>query len=474
MEIFLITITLVIGFYMLWNMGANDVSNAMGTSVGSGAVTMRRAILIAATLEFAGAFTLGSNVSETLQSGIISPAAFDGQPLVLVFGMVSALLATALWIQIATIFRWPVSTTHSIVGAIVGFGIVAFGVSAIDWLSVTRIALSWIVSPTLSAFAAFFLFKFVQRHILFAYNPLLATKKIAPYLVFFVLATFMISTITHGLKNLRIDFSFHWVLLITIFIGGVGAIIGRIACKKIHLDSQVNPMLSFRLEQQLYSLGKVKKHLLRAKLSSTGKTSDELGLMSEGVSQIIEDVKNKSKWESHLSADYTAVERIFAGLQLLSACFVAFAHGANDVSNAVGPMSAIFSIIANPESLAKHAPVPIWLLAFGGLGIVIGLATYGWRVIETIGKNITHLTPSRGFCAEFAAAATILFATKLGLPISTTHAIVGAVLGVGLARGLSSLNILVIRDIFLSWIITLPSSAIITVLLFLGFKAIFL
>jgi len=474
MELFLIILVLVVGFYMLWNMGANDVGNAVGTSVGSGAITLKKAIIIAAVLEFAGALTLGSNVSETIKSGIINPIQFQYDPYIFVFGMISALLATAIWVQIATFFRWPVSITHAIVGAVIGFGSIVVGVHSVQWSVVGTIAISWVLSPALSGIIAYIFFSFVQRKILFAYNPLLATKRIAPYLVFLVLFTFIMSTITNGIENLHIKFSLPVVILISITVGLIGAIICRFIVKKIHLDSKINPEVASRQEQQLYSLGKAHKHLIRAKLASSGKTSQDIGELVSSVGTIKNDVGDKTKWESHLSADYRAVERIFAGLQIITACFVAFAHGANDVANAIGPVSAVLQVIKNPLSIATQTFIPIWLLIFGGAGIIIGLATYGWRVIETIGKNITQLTPTRGFSAEFAAASTILIASKLGLPISTTHSIVGAVLGVGVARGLSSLNFPLIRDIFLSWIITIPSAAVISVIFFYFFKFFFI
>lgn len=470
MELFLIIFVLVVGFYMLWNMGANDVGNAVGTSVGSGAITLRKAILIAAVLEFLGAFTIGSNVSETIKSGIIDPLQFQYDPYIFIFGMIASLLATAVWVQIATHFRWPVSVTHAIIGAIIGFGTIVAGFHTIHWAAVGTIAISWVVSPTISAIIAYGVFSFIQQKILFSYNPLLATKKIAPYLAFIVLFTFFISTIANGIENLHIYFSVPMVILISLGIGLFGSIIVRWKVKKIHLDSQINPEVASKQSQQLYSLRKAQKHLIRAKLAASGKVSQELDDILSTVEQIKEDVGTKTKWESHLSADYRAVEKIFAGLQIITACFVAFAHGANDVANAIGPVSAVLTAIRNPSAIAAHTFIPSWLLAFGGIGIVIGLATYGWRVIETIGKSITQLTPTRGFSAEFAAASTILVASKLGLPISTTHSIVGAVLGVGLARGLSALNFPMIRDIFLSWIITIPSAAILSVLFFYIFK----
>ncbi len=474
---FLIILTLVIAFYMLWNMGANDVANSMGTSIGSGAITLRQALIIAAFLEFAGAFLLGSNVSETIQNGIIDPMAFKSEPMILVLGMLSALLATALWLQVATWCKWPVSTTHAIVGAVIGFGAVVSGVDTVKWHVVGTIALSWVLSPSLSALISYLLFALIQKKILHAYSPLLAAKRIAPILVFFVLLTFIISTFADGIENFNFYPSLPLVITMGLFVGAIGYLICHYSCVRVNADSRLNPVIAAKQEQQLYNLSRVNRHLIRAKLASSEKVGARIGDVIELVSGITEEVRDKTKWESHISADYSAVEKIFGSLQILSACFVAFAHGANDVANAIGPVSAILEILKNPANISKLADkidIPVWLLLFGGASIVIGLVTYGWRVIETIGSKITMLTPTRGFSAEFGASVTILIASKLGLPISTTHAIVGAVLGIGLARGISSLNFRLMRDIFLSWIITIPSAAIACILLFYLLKLFFI
>ncbi len=472
MEIFLIVLTLTLGFYMLWNMGANDVANAVGTSVGSGAITLKTAILIAAILEFTGAFTLGSNVSETIQNGIINPLAFQDEPTLFIFGMLAALLSTALWVQIATFFRWPVSTTHAIVGAVLGFGLIVAPYSAIKWPVIGTIVISWIISPSLSAFIAFIIFSFIQKKILFTYSPLLATKKIAPILVFITLLIFIISTLANGIR--RFEISLVLVIAVATIIGIIGGIICHFACKKIHLNTEINHHITPRQQQQIHNLNKVQKYLMHVKLATSGEMKEEIANIINSVSTVINNARDKTKWDSHISADFHGVEKIFGGMQIITACFVAFAHGANDVANAVGPMSGIFHIIQNSKITSASVDIPPWLLAFGGIGIVIGLATYGWRVIETIGKKITQLTPTRGFSAEFAAATTILIASKMGLPISTTHAIVGAVLGVGIARGISSINFKLVRDIFLSWIITIPSALILSMIIFYIFKLIFM
>lgn len=467
MEIFFIALALIIGFYMLWNIGANDVANAVGTSVGSGAITLRRAIIIAAVLEFSGAFILGSNVSETIQKGIIDPHLFSQIPNVFIIGMLSSLLATAIWLQIATFFRWPVSTTHAIVGSVMGFGILIGGFSAVQWSEVGKIALSWVISPTLAGVFAFLFFSFIQRKILFSFNPLLSTKRLAPLFVFIVLMTFCMSTFHGGIESLHLEMPFYVTLILSIIVSFIGAVIIGIVCNIQTKNAKMSYVIAAKHDRRLYSLLKVQKHLIRARLSTRDKDAKEhMNTMITETEGLIEQAQDKAPFQTELATDYKGAEEIFAMLQILTACFVAFAHGSNDVANAIGPVSGIISVIKNPGALLTSTTISIPLLLFGGFGIIIGLATYGYKVIETIGNKITQLTPTRGFAAEFAAASTILVASKFGMPISTTHAIVGAVLGVGLAKGLSALNFNLIRDIFLSWVITLPSAAIFTVIIY--------
>ena len=364
MDATLLILTLIIGFYMLWNIGANDVANAMGTSVGSGAISLKKAIFIAAVLEFSGAFFLGSNVTETIQSGIIDPTAFAYDPRIFVLGMLSSLLATAIWLQIATFFGWPVSTTHAIVGAVLGFGAIQIGVSTVNWGVVGMIVVSWLASPLLSGIVAYVFFAFIQRKILFSYSPLRATKKIVPYLVLIVLTTFFVSIGANGLENLNLHPPLYLVILGSLCIGLIGMVIAKIACSKIDVGAKIPSGMAERQEEQLFRLNRVRKHLIRTKLASTGKNREKLSEMLEKVASMITDVKDNTKWESHLSTDYTATEKIFASLQLLSACFVAFAHGANDVANAIGPVAAVMQVIKNPHQIQTVTHTPLWLLAF--------------------------------------------------------------------------------------------------------------
>jgi inorganic phosphate transporter, PiT family len=413
LSIVILVVATIFCCYMAWNIGANDVANAMGTSVGSKALTLKGAILVAAIFEFSGAVFVGSRVTDTIRRGMIDTTLFAGEPMTLVLGMMSALLAAAIWLNIASKYGFPVSTTHSIVGAVTGFGIVAGGLSAISWGTMLKIVSSWAVSPLSGGLTAFILFRIINRKIINADDPVEAIRVYAPAMVFVVITIVGIAFFYEGLASLNLNVKFYEA----VGLAGITGIAVSIPTKMI-----INKIIKNR-------------------------SIDTLGR-------------------------FNLVEYIFKYLQILTACYVAFAHGSNDVANAVGPFAAIVSILTT-NSVAAKTVVPVWVLALGGLGIVIGLATYGYKVIETIGKKITALTPSRGFAAEFGAATTVLICSKLGIPISTTHTLVGAVIGVGFARGISALDFRVVRNIFSSWFITLPATMGISVLLFLIFKLIF-
>ena len=403
----------VFGLFMAWGIGANDVANAMATSVGSKALTIKQAILVAAVFEFAGAFLAGGQVTSTIRKGIIDASAVENNPELLIFGMLAALLSAAVWLLIASRKGWPVSTTHSIVGAIVGFAVVGIGVDSVYWSKVSTIAASWVVSPLLSGFLAFFIFMSVQKLILATKDPLKNARKYVPVYIFAVGFILALVTMLKGLKHIGLDLSYFQSFLIAIVSGFITMSIGIFAIKRIKIDPEMDS--DFR---------------------------------------------------------FTNVERIFGVLMVFTACGMAFAHGSNDVANAVGPVAAIVSIVKTGV-VAQKSSLATWILLLGAVGIVLGLATYGWRVIRTVGKNITELTPSRGFAAELAAASTVVIASGTGLPISTTHTLVGAVLGVGIARGIGALNLRVVRNIMLSWIITLPAGGILAITFFFLLKGIF-
>jgi PiT family inorganic phosphate transporter len=399
---------------MTWGIGANDVANAMGTSVGSGAITVKQAIIIAAIFEFAGAFLAGGKVTSTIRKGIIDPAPIAANPELLVYGMLAALLAAAIWLMIATTRGWPVSTTHSIVGAIVGFAIAGIGMDAVKWDKIGQIAASWVVSPILGGLIALLLMLSIRKLILNADNPFESAKRWGPLYVFLVGWIVSLVTLFKGLSHLDLHLTTSQSFIGATVFGVVVAIIGKLMINRVTLQPEADRDFHF-----------------------------------------------------------ASVERVFVPMMIFTACAMAFAHGSNDVANGIGPMAAVVSIVQSGGQVAQKASLPLWILILGGAGIVIGLATMGYRVMQTIGTRITELTPTRGYCATLAAASTVVLASKTGLPVSTTHIAVGAVMGVGLARGIGALDLRVIGNIIMSWLITLPAGAILAAIFFFIFRAIF-
>ncbi len=472
MDTALLILILLTGFYMAWNIGANDVANAMGTSVGSGALTLRGAVFLAAILEFSGAFFFGSHVSKTMQSGIIHADLFANDPRILVYGMLSALAAAGIWLQVASYFGWPVSTTHSIVGAIVGFGAVVGGLGAIDWEHVGFIVSSWIISPLLGGVLGYYIFSVIRKKIFYTLNPFEAARRLTPFLVFMVIFILALILVFEGFRNLHLDLGPIQKGLLTIGLGLLGAGISYVLVQRMSPSSKETPIPAPVYGTDVtYSLERARKHLQKIGNATSGELQYHVGLLVEEVKGIEQSLQQKQEL-TNTHSEYLKVEKIFGYLQIMSACMMAFAHGANDVANAIGPLSAAVAILTT-GIFAVDAPVPTWALALGGVGIVIGLATWGWRVIDTIGKKITELTPSRGFAAEFGAATTIVLASRLGMPISTTHTLVGAVLGVGFARGLEAVNLTTTRDIIISWIVTVPLGALLAIILFYLIQSVF-
>jgi len=407
-------LAVVFGLYMTWGIGANDVANAMGTSVGSGAITVKQAILIAAVFEFAGAFIAGGHVTETIRKGIIDPTPVVNSPEILVFGMLAALLAAAIWLMIASARGWPVSTTHSIVGAIVGFAMVGIGVDAVQWGKIGQIAASWVVSPVLGGTIAFLLMMSIRALILNTEHPFHSARRWAPAYVFLVGFIISLVTLFKGLKHLKLELTGGMSFLAATVFGLVVAALGWIMISRVKIDPGADRDFHF-----------------------------------------------------------ASVEKVFAPMMIFTACAMAFAHGSNDVANGIGPLAAVVSIVQSGGEVAQKAGLPLWILILGGGGIVIGLATMGYRVMRTIGTRITELTPSRGYCATLAAAATVVLASRTGLPVSTTHIAVGAVIGVGLARGIGAIDFRVIGGIVVSWLVTLPVGGVLAALIFFTLKGIF-
>ncbi|PKM30688.1 MAG: phosphate permease [Gammaproteobacteria bacterium HGW-Gammaproteobacteria-11] len=408
----LLILACLFGFFMAWGIGANDVANAMGTSVGSRALTIKQAIIIAIVFEFLGAYLAGGSVTQTIRSGILDSSMIS--PEQMVFGMMASLLAAGTWLLIASMKGWPVSTTHSIIGAVIGFGAVGVSMEAVHWAGVVPIVSSWVISPVLSGIVAFMIFVSVQKLILDTEDPFRNAKRYVPFYMFAVGFMVTLMTVTKGLKHVGLDLNPWQALGLAILVGLLVTALGVVLLSRVKQDPEADKGFHF-----------------------------------------------------------ASVEKVFAVLMIFTACSMAFAHGSNDVANAVGPLAAIVGVIQSGGEIASRSIVPSWVLLIGGIGIVVGLATYGYRVIATIGRHITELTPSRGFAAELATATTVVCASGIGLPISTTHTLVGAVLGVGMARGIAALNLRVIGTIFSSWIITLPAGAGLSIVFFFILTGIF-
>ncbi len=404
----LFIVAIVIGFYMAWNIGANDVANSMADAVGSKAVSVLGAVILASIFEFAGAFLVGSHVTDTVRKGIIDPTAFAADPRALALGLVCALLASAVWLNTASVVGVPVSTTHSIVGAVAGFGILAAGVGHVHWGTMGQIVASWFISPIAGGIIAYTIFRLITRFILAKAEPLKAALVGVPVCCFIIFAVVALGILYKGLKNLKLDLSGGEALLGSACVGLAAAVVISIVLRRIWRGKD-----SFDLREQLVQ-----------------------------------------------------VEKVFAVLVVITSCSVAFSHGANDVANAIGPLAAVVDILRTGE-ISQRVDVAPWILALGGAGIVVGLLTFGYRVMHTIGTKITEISPSRGVAADIGTTITVLTCSQMGLPISTTHTLVGAIIGVGLARGITAINIKTVRTVFTSWIITLPVVAGLTMVFYI-------
>lgn len=386
----------------------------MGTSVGAGAVTVKQAIGIAIIFEFAGAVLAGGNVTKTIRKGIIDPSSIVDKPEILVYGMLAALLAAAIWLMVASAKGWPVSTTHSIVGALVGFALVGIGPDAVNWSKIGTIIASWVISPAVGGTISFILVMSTRKLIFDTENPLKNAKKYAPVYIFLVGFIISLVTLFKGLKHLHVNLTAGQSFAAAVVIGILTALLGWSLVRKVAEDPAADRDFHF-----------------------------------------------------------ASVEKVFTPMMLFTACSMAFAHGSNDVANGIGPLAAVVSIVSSGGEVMQKSEMPLWILLLGGGGIVAGLVTLGYRVMLTVGTKITELTPSRGFCAELAAASTVVLASRTGLPVSTTHILVGSVLGVGLARGIGALDLRVVLNIIISWLVTLPVGAILAMIFFFILKGIF-
>lgn len=410
----MVIIAIIFGLYMTWGVGANDLANAMGTSVGAGAVTIKQAIVIAIIFEFLGAVLAGGHVTETIRKGIIDPTEIINSPEILVYGMLASLLSSALWLMTASRKGWPVSTTHSIVGALIGFALVAIGPEAVMWNKVMKVVASWVISPLIGGTLSFVLVLSTRKLIFDTDTPLLNAKKYAPFYLFIVGFVISLVTLFKGLKHLDINLTGPQSFGVAICFGILTGTVGWFFVKNVQED-----------------LASKRKH------------------------------------------HFAAVEKVFTPMMLFTACSMAFAHGSNDVANGIGPLAAVISIVNSGGEVMQKSDMPTWILLIGGFGIVLGLVTLGYRVMLTVGTKITELTPSSGFCAELAAASTVVLASRSGLPVSTTHILVGAVLGVGMARGIGAIDLRVVVNIIVSWLITLPAGAFMSMFFYFTLKGMF-
>lgn len=404
-SIYLLFAALILCFLMTWGVGANDLANVMSTTMGSKAVTVRQAMLIAIIFEFAGAFLGGEGVTETMRDGIINTSQLSNEPLILIEGMLCVLFACTIWMNLASYLGVPVSITNALVGSMVGFGTIVLGPDAIHWNQVARIAIGWISSPLISGITAYALFISIQQTIFVKSNPLTKAKLYIPIYLFLIGFILSFITVFKGLNHFDIHLNLKQDLAVTLATSIIITILGMIFIKRIP-----------------------EYHKIRRR------------------------------------ERFIQVEKYFAVLMAMTACAMAFAHGSNDVALAVGPLSIVHSLVMHSNQIFDADNYPSWIILLGCVGVVTGFLMYGRKVIETVGSSITALTPSRAFAATLSAATTVVVATSTGIPVSATQTLVGAVLGVGLARGIGALNLIVIRNIFMSWVLTLPAASMLTIL----------
>lgn len=398
-------VAIILCFLMTWGVGANDLANVMSTTMGSKAVTVKQAMLIAIVFEFAGAFFGGNGVTETMRDGIINTSQLSDQPFILIEGMLCVLFACTIWMNLASYLGVPVSITNALVGSMVGFGSMVLGSDAIHWNQVSHIAIGWVTSPIISGITGYVLFISIQQTIFVKSNPLAKAKLYIPIYLFLIGSILSFITVFKGLNHFDIHLNFKQNMAVTLATSIIITITGMIFIKRIP-----EPIKISRRDR------------------------------------------------------FTQVEKYFAVLMAMTACAMVFAHGSNDVALAVGPLSIVHSLVMHSHQAFNANNYPSWIILFGCVGVITGLLMYGRKVIETVGSAITALTPSRAFAATLSAATTVVVATSTGIPVSATQTLVGAVLGVGLARGIGALNLIVIRNIFMSWVLTLPAASLLTII----------
>jgi solute carrier family 20 (sodium-dependent phosphate transporter) len=473
--------------YNAWGIGANDCANSFATSVGSGVLTLKKAVIIAAIFEFGGAVLMGSHVTDTVRKSIVDIEIFDKNPGALMYGMLCADLSSAIWLTLATYFKYPVSTTHSIIGAIVGFSIAYGGRDAVDWEKIGFIVLSWIASPLLAGIFAFTIYYTIQCFIFKSEKPFEYTLVLFPILTFFTFFINVLFIIYKGTPNLDLDDMPLWkCLLISMGIGTVMALISQyiyLPYVKKNVRRNGNPKEnSNEIENGSIKMSVVRTESYReATITFESSTDENKNYIYDNKQTIEFNILGAKKYASNLEKNKLDNEvellhqnaedidkesdELCSWLQIITACFSSFAHGSNDVANAIAPLATIYAIYKDGY-LREESIVPIWVLVLGGFGIVVGLSTWGYKIIDRIGRELTKITPSRGFVIELAAATTVIIASRAEIPVSTTHCQVGSVLGCGMTSGFKNIKWSLVKGILFSWLVTLPFTGLLSAALF--------
>ncbi|KAG0372979.1 Na+/Pi symporter [Mortierella sp. AD032] len=499
---FLFGIGLFFAFMDAYGIGANDVANSFATSVGSGSITLAQALIIACFMEFGGAYFLGANTTETIKGGIVDPKMYAQNPELLMLTMVCALIGSSTWVLFASSRGWPVSTTHAIVGAICGAGISAFGADGVQWSGITKIVLSWVISPVAAGLVCSLFFLFT-KHVVLKHDDSFRRGLIAiPAYFGFAIMVNIFYIIFKGapdsdLKNAAIGIPvgiavgcglavFLWCLFF----------LSPFLRRKIQDDEDLKwfhlfyiPFVTKREKPAIIAeeLSQTKGEKLASDSIDSADAQADPSLVAleksenkiwkklkdtvfAGLYKDLESHGNEELDEIHANATKfdTDTERLFSAVQVITACFTSFAHGSNDVANAIGPLATIYYIWSNANIDVAKAPVPTWILIYGGIAIDIGLMTYGYHVMKTLGNKVTYMSPTRGFSAEMGTSITILTCSKLSLPVSSTHCITGATTAIGLLSGggFKSLNWRLLLGVFAGWIATLPAAGIVSGVIF--------
>lgn len=516
--LWIIILGFILAFILAFGVGANDVANVFGTSVGAKVLTLKQACMIATVAEILGAVLIGYKVSDTVRKGILDVSLYNNTEKELMLGSLAALGGSSIWNLVATFFKLPISGTHTIVGATVGFSLCARGFNGVNWITFGKIVASWFVSPVLSGIMSGALYMLLNTLIFKKEKPLEPGLRALPFIYGITLLVNVFSIVHDGPAMLKFDLIPWWGAIVTsMAVGFITAIIIQVlvvprmrrtiradlakeATKqesevKFTFDSADNSRSPTPPSRELsviekgitpttytfnsssetngYIPAESKSNFLTANLDNgVTNNSSQVPLVSNNQVKVISMEKLTDKKDD--DDEGIEVKKLFSFLQILTATFGSFAHGGNDVSNAIGPLIALWAIYTE-GSVAQSTPSPIYLLLYGGLGISVGLWVWGRRVIQTIGEDLTKVTASSGFTIEIGSACTVLLASKVGLPISTTHCKVGSVVFVGWAKSSrQGVDWKLFRNIVIAWVVTVPLTAGISALLMLIFRIAFL